>query len=559
MSSNVEEFLIKFGFKGTQALKDIDSFFKKVEAKAAKAAPKVNLTPDTRRTGQAFDGHIRQYERFLKRMEAVNNRVSRFAESRNMALLRQNDPRAAQRIEQQFRRAITNKDVRTATRLNREVAEIAANYRKAARAANGLTLAQRGVADSTRNMVRSYASLFALLSGTQAINKVGQDFQTMRAGMLAASGTAEQSAKDLAFVDEQAVRLGLNLKQTAKDFVKLRAVNKDFTDDQLQEVFLGIAEASTVLGLSADDTTGALRAVQQMMSKGQIMSEEFKGQLAERLPIAFRALEQATGKTTAELRKMMEQGQLGVDVLPAFGKALRGLAKQGGGLELAISSARVQQARFITQSQKAADTIFREGFGEGVSSFFNTLTGDIAESEDGLKGLGQAYRLFFRILEGSTRFLIPILDNVFTVLGDVATSIELAFGQESLNNIIKFGGAALIALNPILRVASAIVIALDDLSALFLSGKIGLLEKALGTDIALGEQEATPAIGPVGLGGGLGGLLTGQIASALANARPLQQQRPVQVHNEITIQEDGSGSSRQMLQEFLGEGMHIPQ
>lgn len=365
MANNVEEFLIEFGFEGTEALKKMGRFFKKVEKaekkksatireqnkllaaqnglrskinqaeklgldsnfyKRSLASSKKSETLDTRRLeltkliqveqnklqkdsiknaesarklkelkqaqleetkklaseekkaakdkkdsekesiknakelAKLREKSQRDSLRQAKMLQSVEGKVARFSESRNVSLLRGKDPASASRIEKQFRSAVTDKDVRTVARLNRQVAEVAANYRRAARNADLLKTTQMGVADSTRNMVRSYASLFALIEGTASINRVGQDFETMRAGMLAASNGAELAGKDLAFVDQQSVRLGLNLRQTAKDFVKLRAVNKDFTDDQLKETFLGIAEASTILGLSTDDTAGALRA-----------------------------------------------------------------------------------------------------------------------------------------------------------------------------------------------------------------------------------------------------------------------------------------------------------
>ena len=45
-----------------------------------------------------------------------------------------------------------------------------------------------------------------------------------------------------------------------------------------------MAQASVVLGMSQEETEGALRAVQQMMSKGKVQAEELRGQLGERLP-----------------------------------------------------------------------------------------------------------------------------------------------------------------------------------------------------------------------------------------------------------------------------------
>ena len=41
------------------------------------------------------------------------------------------------------------------------------------------------------------------------------------------------------------------------------------------------------MGLSADQTSGVLLALQQMISKGTVQAEELRGQLGERLPGAL--------------------------------------------------------------------------------------------------------------------------------------------------------------------------------------------------------------------------------------------------------------------------------
>jgi len=64
------------------------------------------------------------------------------------------------------------------------------------------------------------------------------------------------------------------------------------------------------------------------MSKGQVMAEELRGQLGERLPGAFQVAARAMGVTTAELGKMLESGQVvATDFLPKFAAELR---KTGG-------------------------------------------------------------------------------------------------------------------------------------------------------------------------------------------------------------------------------------
>lgn len=120
--------------------------------------------------------------------------------------------------------------------------------------------------------------------------------------------------------------LGLDRLSSAREFAKFIAAGKDteFTSKELRDVFVGVAEASTVLGLSADETAGAINALQQMISKGTVQAEELRGQLGERLPGAFNIAARAMGVTTAELGKMLEQGQITAhDLLPALAGELQ--------------------------------------------------------------------------------------------------------------------------------------------------------------------------------------------------------------------------------------------
>lgn len=138
----------------------------------------------------------------------------------------------------------------------------------------GLQTVQGGLTDSTRNMIRAYASLFALIEGTQAIKSVGMDFQQMEAGMLVASKNAEEVGKNMEFVSKHAERLGMNLVDSTKAFVRIGAAAKGkIKKEDLEDLFLGIAEGATVMQLSMDDTTGALRAVQQIIQKGQVYAK----------------------------------------------------------------------------------------------------------------------------------------------------------------------------------------------------------------------------------------------------------------------------------------------
>ncbi|QLE47846.1 tape measure protein [Nostoc sp. C057] len=84
--------------------------------------------------------------------------------------------------------------------------------------------------------------------------------------------------------------------------------------------FLGMADASTVLSLSSEQTSRAFLALQQALSKGKLSSEEMRQQLAESgltgaLGIAARAM----GVTEAEFSRLLDTGSiLSEDFLPRF-------------------------------------------------------------------------------------------------------------------------------------------------------------------------------------------------------------------------------------------------
>lgn len=143
--------------------------------------------------------------------------------------------------------------------------KLSSDVREFRRSLIGLHTVQMGLTDSTRNMLRAYASVFALVEGTTAINRVGQDFESMRASMLAASTSAEDSQQKLAFVKKEARRLGIDLVAASRAYMQLSIAGKDsLKQDQLDDLFVSSMEAATAFGMSLDDTKGTFRAFIQI-------------------------------------------------------------------------------------------------------------------------------------------------------------------------------------------------------------------------------------------------------------------------------------------------------
>lgn len=169
------------------------------------------------------------------------------------------------------------------------------------------------------------AGAFAALRGTQAISAANIEYQRYERTLTAVNVTQEATRAEMAFVERQADRLGLKINATGKTWGSFEAALKGtrLEGEKGRDLYLAIGETAQTLNLSADATSGALLAVQQILSKGMITAEDYRGQFAERIPGAMAILARAAGVAQEDLSKMFEQGQLGIDVLENLGGELR--------------------------------------------------------------------------------------------------------------------------------------------------------------------------------------------------------------------------------------------
>lgn len=159
-------------------------------------------------------------------------------------------------------------------------------------------------------------------SGTDAVETLDRINFSLRA----VTGSQAGATREFQYAYEVADRLGGSLDAAAGSYAKLLAAGKPtgFAIAQVRDIYEATAETATVLGLSNADLEGSLYAVQQMMSKGTISSEELKRQLGERLPGAYAIAAKAMGMTTAALNKQLELGNIyALDFLPKFAAELK--------------------------------------------------------------------------------------------------------------------------------------------------------------------------------------------------------------------------------------------
>ena len=223
-------------------------------------------------------------------------------------------------------------------------------------------------------------------------------FDRANKSLVAATGSQQAAGREMAFVSAEADRLGLVLKDAGQAYARLSAASRgtSLAGQQTRDIFSAIAESSTVLGLSAEETTGTLKALQDMISKGTVQAEELRGQLGDRLPGAFQLAARAMGVSTAELGKMLESGKvMAADLLPKLADELR--KTFGPGLVNAVNSAQANLNRLrnmVDQVKGALGEGFLAGFLAGFADLKEALSAEElkAAARDLGESIGKALR-----------------------------------------------------------------------------------------------------------------------------------------------------------------------
>ncbi|QGY31290.1 tail tape measure protein [Pantoea cypripedii] len=246
----------------------------------------------------------------------------------------------------------------------------------------------------------------------------GRNFDSALAGLTAITGSADKANQEFAFLQDQANRLGLDLTSTAKDYTQFAAsIGQKLPTDQIHQIFSAVSEYGTVLGTTTDEQSRAFTAIQQMASKGTVMSEELKGQLSEALPgavgIFVKALNDMKGTTNLteqDLFALMQSGQLfAKDILPYVGKEMAKTARNGGALDKAMKSNRASWQRLQTAMQASMNEFYKSGFGEATTDLFNTLTAFLNNNADTFRWWGH---IAGQVVDGATDAFAGLHDAV---------------------------------------------------------------------------------------------------------------------------------------------------
>lgn len=269
---------------------------------------------------------------FTANLQTASQQVQQFAQSLNTQL--QNATQAVQRTTQ----AITQQG-QAAQQASRQVDA----FGQVVRTALSVTLGQLGFASLQQ-------AVTTLKTFAGEVVQAGVRLEGLRAAFTTVAASAQAGGRALNFARQEALRLGIDIDVAQDRFLKLSAAARGTTLEggEVQRLFTAMAGASRVLNLSSEQTKLSFIALEQIMSKGKLSSEELRRQLGEHLPSAFQIAARAMGVTTSQLDDMLRKGQImSDDFLPKFRRQLE--LEFGQGVERASQTAGAAFTRFFNE------------------------------------------------------------------------------------------------------------------------------------------------------------------------------------------------------------------
>lgn len=266
--------------------------------------------------------------------------------------------------------------------------------------AKSANIAMTGLAASVRgvqNLLMTGFAGYGLTSASRAIVNTNLQWQQALYTMEAATGSSAAARQEMEYVREVSERLGLELLSTAQSYARLVAAAKETPalGKSLHSIFEGVSSATTALHLTKAETNGILLALEQMVSKGKVQTQELVLQLGQRVPGAFALAAKSLNTNTAQLSKWLEKGMIpAAEFLPRFADALQdayGPAAQQAASGLNAELNRLSNA-FTELKVGAGEAGFIESFTNAVRDLRDTLKDPAVR--DGLNalitGLGKA-------------------------------------------------------------------------------------------------------------------------------------------------------------------------
>lgn len=292
---------------------------------------------------------------------------------------------------------------------------------------DALSLFQR-IRGEILSLTASYIGLNAAIGQIGAVIKAFQTLEAAqsRLGVVFNQDTGKVSS-ELQFLERNAARLGIEFGTLSDQYSKfaVAASSANFSAQNTRDIFLSVAEAGRVNKLSIDQLNGVFLALEQMISKGKVSSEELRRQLGDRLAGAFNIFASAIGKSAAELDEMMRKGEVLSDetTMLKFADELR--RRFGPQLGSALATTTTELGKFQNNLFQAQLAVGKGGFIDAFTDGLRTMN-QYFQSQEGREFFLSLGAALGKLTQGLVA-LMPYMDDFARVVG-VIVALKVAKG-----------------------------------------------------------------------------------------------------------------------------------
>ncbi|CTS50889.1 tape measure protein [Escherichia coli] len=494
----VDDFLIELSFNSQKVLKGLEKAEKqtmqiasRIEKRLNKAF-RVNPTPlnDSLKVMERnVDKTVSKIEQRLKNTKAFKikteiedtlkplrqprqprisgSRAITAAYSANMSKLKGFDPILQKYIKSQFYGLSAKAGSMDSSKFNEKLAQLNASVREAIAKARGHTSTSINgdrAASSLDNLSLAAVKTAGAFISMQAV--INSYRQIMEVGLQRASSErsidfvfGDQSTQVKKFIQDLTQITGMDTTETQAQFASFGASAKNTMGlEGSEELFKNLTGYARLMGRSDEQIQRALTAISQMASKGQVMSEELKGQLSEALPGATQAFAKALGLTEKQLFDKMKNGDVKAsDALPKFAKELGSQIDSRGGWKAIQDSTQTMLGNLRNTWNNSLTDIFRgsenglQDFTRSLTTLLNSLGGsgkslgeslgslmtDMSHSVDSLTDISYKVRGFFDEVTLAYRGLTDEQKKVVDALGSgLINSLKVLAGVIAVNKVV---------------------------------------------------------------------------------------------------------------------------
>lgn len=397
----------------------------------------------------------------------TSDRAITAAYSANMTKLKGFDPVLQKYIKSQFYGLSAKAGSMDNSKFNEALAKLNSSVREAIAKARGHTSTSINgdrAASSLDNLssaaVRAagaFISFQAVLSAYQKIMEVGLQRASSERSIDFVFG--DQSTQVKKFIQDLTQITGMDTTETQAQFASFGAsATTTMGLEGSEELFKNLTGYARLMGRSDEQIQRALTAVSQMASKGQVMSEELKGQLSEALPGATQAFAKALGLTEKQLFDKMKNGDVKAsDALPKFAKELGSQINSRGGWKAIQDSTQTMLGNLKNTWNNSLTDIFKGsedglqdftrsltnllnalgGTGKTLGESFGSLMTDMSHGVDSLTDISYKVRAFFDEVTLAYRGLTDEQKKVVDALGSgLINSLKVLAGVIAVNKVV---------------------------------------------------------------------------------------------------------------------------